>query len=54
MEDLKDRLEEAKENMHKLLLTHAVAPLENPMQIRSLRKTIARLSTELNKREVQA
>ncbi|MCC5922871.1 MAG: 50S ribosomal protein L29 [Crocinitomicaceae bacterium] len=54
MEDLKDRLVESKENMQKLLLTHAIAPLENPMQIRSLRKTIARLSTELNKREVQA
>lgn len=54
MEDLNDRLEEAKENMRKLLLTHKVSPLENPMQIRSLRKTIARLSTELNKREVQA
>jgi large subunit ribosomal protein L29 len=54
MEDLKDRLEEAKENLQKMLLTHRISPLENPMQIRSLRKTIARLSTELNNRKLQA
>lgn len=53
-EDLKDRLDEAKENMEKLILTHKVSPLENPLQIRSLRKTIARLNTEVNKRQKQA
>lgn len=53
-EDLKDRLDEAKENMEKLILTHKVSPLENPLKIRSLRKTIARLNTEVNKRQKQA
>jgi large subunit ribosomal protein L29 len=49
-EDLNDRLDEAKERMEKMLVNHAVAPMENPLQIRSLRKTIARLNTELVKR----
>jgi large subunit ribosomal protein L29 len=34
-------------------ITHKVTPLENPIQIRSIRKTVARLKTELGKR-VQA
>ena len=53
-EDLQDRFDEAKEKMEKLILTHKVSPLENPLQIRLLRKTIARLNTELNKRKNQA
>ncbi|MEO1547996.1 MAG: 50S ribosomal protein L29, partial [Bacteroidota bacterium] len=36
-----------------LKMAHAVTPLENPMQIRSARRTVARLATELTKREVQ-
>ena len=31
-------------------LTHVVSPLENPLQIRNIRRTIARLKTELLKR----
>ncbi len=54
LEDLQDRLDEANENMEKTLLTHKVSPLENPLQIRALRRTIARLNTELNKRKSQA
>jgi len=52
--DLNDRLDESKERMGKLLLNHKVAPLENPLQIRHLRKTIAKLNTELSKRNTQA
>lgn len=51
-EDLNDRIEESKERMVKMLLNHKIAPMENPMQIRLLRKTIARLNTELIKRKV--
>lgn len=54
LEDLKDRLDESNEKMDKLVLTHKVSPLENPLQIRSLRKTIARLNTELIKRNKEA
>lgn len=31
-----------------LKFSHAISPIENPMQIRSQRKLVARLKTELN------
>jgi large subunit ribosomal protein L29 len=34
-------------------MAHAITPLENPMQLRSLRRTVAKLATELTKRELQ-
>jgi large subunit ribosomal protein L29 len=33
-------------------MVHAISPLEKPMQIRTIRKTVARLATELKKREI--
>lgn len=54
LEDLKDRLDNSTEQLEKLILTHKVSPIENPLQIKSLRKTIARLNTELTKRNSQA
>lgn len=52
--DLKQRLEDDSERLQKLQFNHAVNPLENPMQIRFLRKEIARLQTELRSRELAA
>jgi large subunit ribosomal protein L29 len=51
-EDLKERVEAERMALTKLRMTHAVSPLENPMQIKASRKTIARLLTELRKREL--
>jgi len=34
-------------------MAHAITPLENPMQLRSLRRTVAKLATEITKRELQ-
>ena len=34
-------------------MTHAISPIENPMQIKNLRKTIARINTELTVRSIQ-
>lgn len=54
VDDLKGRLDYFSEQLSKLKLTHSVAPLDNPIQIKNIRKTVARLSTELTKRELQA
>lgn len=54
LEDLKEKLAEATEAHEKLLLSHAVSQLENPIQIREGRKTIARLKTELRSRALNA
>jgi large subunit ribosomal protein L29 len=52
-EDLNSRIAEAKRDLAKLKFDHQVAPLENPMQIRLLRKEIARLMTALNAKLAQ-
>ena len=53
-QDLKARLEEDKHLLKKLEFAHAISPLENPMTIRSLRRDIARLQTELQLKQQQA
>jgi large subunit ribosomal protein L29 len=54
VEDVKKRITDFSEQLVKMKLTHGVAPMENPLQIRHLRRTIARLKTEVTKREAQA
>jgi large subunit ribosomal protein L29 len=48
--EVKEKIEIELENFNKLRLNHAVASLENPVQLRLKRKIIARLYTELGKR----
>jgi large subunit ribosomal protein L29 len=50
--DLKARIQEDRLRLKKLEFAHAISPLENPMSIRGLRQDIARLNTELRKREL--
>ena len=52
MTDLKARIDEDQLRLKKLEFAHAISPLENPMSIRGLRKDIARLKTELKKKEL--
>ncbi len=54
VEDLKKQLQSEAEKLVKMKLGHKVTPLENPLQIRGLRKQVARLNTELTKRQNQA
>ena len=49
--DLKARIQEDEMRLKKLEFAHAITPLENPMSIRSIRRDVARMKTELNKRE---
>ena len=51
--DLTDRVEQAREQLVKMRLNHAVSPLDNPNQIRETRKNIARYLTELRRRELE-
>jgi len=52
--DLRSRIQEDELRLKKLEFSHAISPLENPMTIRSLRKDLARLKTELQKRTLEA
>ena len=49
-DELNDKLGAFQKNLHDMKLTHAVSPLENPLQIRNIRRTKSRLKTELLKR----
>jgi|TARA_B100000809_G_C15134122_1_gene529812 large subunit ribosomal protein L29 len=52
-EELKDQLVEKKMKYNELKMAHAVSPLENPIQIKSLRRSIARITTEITNRETK-
>ena len=52
--DIQAQIANRSEQLVKMKLAHSVAPMENPLQIRSLRRSIAKLKTELTKREAQA
>jgi large subunit ribosomal protein L29 len=49
---LKDRIEDEAMLLKKLRFSHAVTPIENPLQIRQHRRLIARMKTEVRKREL--
>jgi len=53
-QDLRSRLEEDKLRLKKMEFAHAISPLENPMTLRSLRRDIARLQTQLKNKQEQA
>lgn len=54
IDELKDKITVANEELTKLKLTHAVAELENPLQLRAKRRLVARLLTDLRRRELAA
>lgn len=49
-EEIKSRITEEKGNLQKMRMSHAVSPVDNPLKIRSTRRLVARLKTELVKR----
>jgi large subunit ribosomal protein L29 len=50
--DLNELLVEQKSTLSKLKINHKIAELENPIQIRNYRRTIARINTELTSRNL--
>ena len=48
--ELHDLLVVEKERLIKMKMSHGVSPMENPLQIKFTRKTIARVMTEISKR----
>ncbi len=50
--ELVERIDAETANYNQMLLNHSVSPLENPSQIKNLRRTIARMKTELRQREL--
>ena len=50
--DLVERIESEVANYNQMRLNHSISPLENPAEIRKLRRTIARMKTILREREL--
>jgi large subunit ribosomal protein L29 len=48
--EVSERIAEEKVGYDKLRMSHHISPLENPVELKSKRKLIARLSTELRAR----
>lgn len=50
LQELKEKIQDEKSNLEKMRVNHKISPVENPMKIRESRKLVARLSTELTKK----
>jgi large subunit ribosomal protein L29 len=51
-EELLEKGRETKVLLKKMEFNHAISAIENPMQIRAMRRDVARLLTELRSREL--
>ena len=49
-DELLEKLSEMRKALSDLKMSHAISPLENPVQLRNIRRNIARLATETTKR----
>ncbi len=47
-----EKIETERAELIRLELNHSISPLENPLQIRSLRRNIARLQTILRQKQL--
>lgn len=51
-EEIKEKLSLERDNLTKLRINHTISPIENPKLIGATRKNIARILTELRKRQI--
>ena len=51
--ELQNKLSELKKTYTDLKSAHAISPIENPLQLRAVRRAIARVNTELSKKDLQ-
>ena len=51
--ELQEKLKETKKSYTDLKMAHTISPLDNPIQLRVARRTVARVATELTNRDVQ-
>ena len=50
--ELAERIEAEVANYNQMVLNHSISPLDNPAQIKKLRRTIARMKAESQQREL--
>ena len=52
-EELQEMLVNTQSELNKLKMNHKTAELENPLEIRFVRRNVARINTEIKKRQLQ-
>lgn len=52
LRELEERIDNEKNFLTKMKLNHAISPLDNPLKIRGVRRDIARLQTEFQRRKL--
>lgn len=53
-DELVERIAEESSALERKKIEHAITEIENPIEIRDRRKTVARLKTELRSRQIAA
>ena len=51
--DLQDQLTETSASLEKMKFDHTVNGIENPLQLRAIRRDVARIKTEIRRRELE-
>lgn len=52
LNELNDLLDSERQKLVKMKMSHSVSPMENPMQIKYSRRTVARIMTEISRRNM--
>ena len=53
LEELREMLNNTQTDLNKMRMSHRTAEIENPVAIRTVRRNVARILTEIKKRELQ-
>ena len=53
LKELREKVDAEAVALQQLKINHSISPLDNPSSIKQLRRTVARLKTELHQREQQ-
>ncbi len=53
LQDLTEKIRESEMSLTKMKVGHKIAEIENPIEIRKIRRTVARMKTELRRRELE-
>lgn len=51
-EDVTRNIQEGTTRLQRMMFSHAITPIENPMAIRSLRRDLAKLKTEARRKQL--
>ena len=53
LEELREMLNNTQVDLNKMRMSHRTAEIENPVEIRTVRRNVARILTEIKKRKLQ-